>query len=124
MSTPLPHGVCGLRETSYKSIARRAGAADGHVTLGDHGDEHGGQGEAEGAAGDDEGNERVGGFHLPRPADQDVRDRVEDGHGTYPGRQGEGGRWLVAGKDPPETADAGEDERGEAEPLILEAAVD
>jgi hypothetical protein len=75
------------------SFADRAGSADGHIEFAHERDRHRCEGEAERAADDEERIERIARFTGAGLADEDIRDRVEDGDGQESAGKIEGGRW-------------------------------
>ena len=121
-------GVPDLRACcpmTSRSLADRAGAADGDVELAHQRHRHRDHREAERAARDDQRDQRIGRFAGARLADQDVRDRVKHrdrATARWRGSSAADGRSALSTHHEP--ADARDDEAGEAEPLILESAVD
>src|SRR4051794_30299849 len=82
--------------SGWYSFANRARPSDRHIELAQQGDQHRGESESEGAAGDEERHERVGGLERAGFADKEVGDRIEDGDRTDPGGERQSGGGAVA----------------------------
>ena len=95
-----------------------------HVELAQQWHQHAGDGEAEGTADDQEGDERIGRFFAAGLGDEDAGDGVEDCRGAKKTGERECGGWPFTVEDPPEAEDACGQEEDEAVPLRFEARVD